>query len=262
MPIHPRRSHMTVFPVPPAFLAPFAALVGVALGSFGNVLIYRVPRMEGVGGRSRCPHCSRVLTAWELIPLLSFVLLRGRCRGCRASIALLYPLVELLSGAVFPLGLWLSGWQVLPGLVLGTALWFFLLAAAMDLQTGLVSDAFSIPLLFFAGFYAFQHPGLSLLPALIGGAFFGVQWVAGGGGGGGSADVLVGAAMGFLAGTVPLLLTALFAAYIIGACVAAVLLLSGRRTMGEQLEFIPFLFAGTVIALVWGERIVQAYVGG
>lgn len=88
--------------VPPGVLAGVAFVFGLIVGSFLNVVIHRLPRGESlVSPRSRCPHCQHAISALENIPVISYVLLRGRCRGCAAPISLRYPAIELLTGCVF-----------------------------------------------------------------------------------------------------------------------------------------------------------------
>src|SRR5687767_9492932 len=79
----------------------FAILFGLAFGSFGNVLVYRLPLGKSLWGRSKCPSCRRKLTAMELIPVLSFLFLKGKCRSCKKRLSWQYPLVELASAGVF-----------------------------------------------------------------------------------------------------------------------------------------------------------------
>lgn len=84
----------------------YAALFGLAFGSFVNAAIERIPRRESLNGRSHCDGCSRPLRAWELIPVLSYAVLRGRCASCGASIGLRTPLVESLCAAAFVAAFW------------------------------------------------------------------------------------------------------------------------------------------------------------
>jgi leader peptidase (prepilin peptidase)/N-methyltransferase len=91
-----------------AALAVFAGLLGLAIGSFLNVVIYRVPRGESISRpRSKCPACGTPIRWYDNIPVLSWVLLRARCRACKAPISARYPLVELVTGAVFFAGAFL-----------------------------------------------------------------------------------------------------------------------------------------------------------
>ncbi len=84
----------------------YAALFGLAFGSFVNAAIERLPRRESLNGRSHCDGCSRPLRAWELIPVLSYAVLRGRCASCGASIGLRAPLVESMCAAAFVAAFW------------------------------------------------------------------------------------------------------------------------------------------------------------
>jgi leader peptidase (prepilin peptidase)/N-methyltransferase len=89
-------------------LAVFAGLMGLAIGSFLNVVVYRVPRGESVvHPRSRCPNCQTPIAWYDNLPVLSWLLLRGRCRACHEPISARYPLIELATGAVFALGAFL-----------------------------------------------------------------------------------------------------------------------------------------------------------
>lgn len=109
----------------------YAALFGLAFGSFVNAAIERIPRRESLNGRSHCDGCSRSLRAWELIPVLSYAVLRGRCSSCDAAIGLRTPLVESLCAAAFVAAFWsldapaaiaASGTFVAVAVVLGVAL--------------------------------------------------------------------------------------------------------------------------------------------
>lgn len=136
-----------------------AALLGLIFGSFLNVVIYRLPHMvlrdpaqakapslSLSFPRSHCPHCGHTLSAWELVPVLSFIYLRGQCRQCHTSISWAYPLTELLNAAVWVLsvlhfGPTPQGWSAA---IYGSAL---LALARIDLQTTLLPDAITLPLL-------------------------------------------------------------------------------------------------------------------
>ena len=123
----------------------FAGLLGLAFGSFLNVCIWRLPRHESVAaGRSRCPDCGAEIRAWDNVPLLSFVLLRGRCRDCGTAISWRYPAIELGTAA-----LWLLCWLEFGISVqsLGMAVFCFLALglAAMDAERMLLPDAFTLP---------------------------------------------------------------------------------------------------------------------
>ena len=132
----------------------FLFLIGAAFGSFGNVLIYRVPRGEALDGRSHCPHCNHTLGILDLFPLLSFFVLRAKCRYCRAPISWQYPVVELVSALLFLSTSLLPGLTFVQMLLAGFSLWILLLIAIIDAQTQGIPDLLNIPLLVFTGMYS------------------------------------------------------------------------------------------------------------
>lgn len=123
----------------------FVALYGLAFGSFLNVCISRLPQHESVvTPRSRCPHCRASLRAWDNIPLLSWILLRGRCRACRTAIPLRYPLVEAATSALWIACYMSFGWTIS---FAGAAIFCFLLLglAVMDAETMRLPNSFTLP---------------------------------------------------------------------------------------------------------------------
>ena len=123
----------------------FVALLGLAFGSFLNVCIWRLPRHESVAaGRSRCPECGAAIRAVDNVPLLSYALLRGRCRDCRARIALRYPVVELATAALWLL-CWLEFGVSVEGVGMAVFCFLALGLAAMDAETMLLPNAFTLP---------------------------------------------------------------------------------------------------------------------
>jgi len=151
-------------------------LVGLALGSFLNVVITRVPRGEGVlGGRSRCPRCRATLPWRDNVPLVSYLLLKGRCRFCGGAISRRYPAVELASG-----GLALALWQYFPGspllLVYGPFCGALVALSAIDLEHLVLPDCLTLPGIALGLLLALIFPHLTFLPsaagALLGGAIF------------------------------------------------------------------------------------------
>ncbi|PIR49004.1 prepilin peptidase [Candidatus Peregrinibacteria bacterium CG10_big_fil_rev_8_21_14_0_10_55_24] len=235
-------------------------LVGALLGSFGNVLTLRLPRGESIGGRSHCPHCSRVLRAWELIPVVSFMLLRGRCSTCHGRIAWRYPMVEVSSAGLFLLALSLA-----PGVeaaaLLALSLWLLLLIAIIDAQVQGIPDVLNFTLLIVAGAYAFVVGTPELFPPLLTGGFFFFQWAVSRGRWTGSGDIILGTGIGLLLPTVGHALLMLACSYILGAGVATVLLLSGRSKRTDHLAFAPFLALGTLLTLLWGDVMLGVLLG-
>ncbi len=143
-----------------AFMWPlFALLLGLAVGSFLNVVVHRLPRGETLGGRSRCPHCGRTLSPSDLVPIFSYLALRGRCRYCQAPISPRYPLVEGLTGGLFLL----AALHFPPGheaLFTFLFLSFLVALAFIDLDTYELPDplTYGLLLLGLVGAWAFRFP--------------------------------------------------------------------------------------------------------
>ncbi|MBM3324505.1 MAG: prepilin peptidase, partial [Calditrichaeota bacterium] len=137
------------FPLPNAWLYVFAFVVGAMLGSFGNVLIWRLPREESVvKPPSHCPNCGHKIRFHDNIPILSFVLLRGRCRDCRAPISPRYVLVELASALLLIGAAIAYGWS-LQTLFYGVFLWALLVLAVIDFKHELLPFAITLPMTYF-----------------------------------------------------------------------------------------------------------------
>ncbi|CAG9180504.1 prepilin peptidase [Cupriavidus pinatubonensis] len=154
--------------LPPSFLVAAAAVLGLLVGSFLNVVIHRLPRMMEhdeanyiaevrsdplpypdrynlMVPRSACPHCGHAIAAWENIPVISYLFLRGRCSSCKAPISMRYPLVELATGVLSALAAWHFGatWQGVAALVL---LWALMALTMIDADTQLLPDQITLPL--------------------------------------------------------------------------------------------------------------------
>lgn len=242
----------------------FAALLGLIVGSFLNVVILRLPRGESLSREpSHCPHCRHRLSPWELVPVLSFVVLRGRCRSCHRRISWQYPVVEFTTAALFVLAISLAP------TFLGAALAAFVSAIcvvvfAIDVRDQLILDQVMLPAMVVVMLFniAMQRPALDWLAgAILGGAFFFLQyvlshrrWVGGG-------DVRMGMFMGLTLGLAHTAL-ALFLAYISGAIFAAALLLSRRKNFGSSLPFGAFLALATVITFYGGSSMITWYQQG
>ncbi|MFH0851834.1 MAG: prepilin peptidase [Candidatus Peregrinibacteria bacterium] len=237
------------------------ALLGLVFGSFGTVLIARVPAGQHLGGRSRCPRCKHILGAGELIPVLSYVLQAGKCRHCHRPISSLYPSVEFLSALLFVLALFLIRFPLF-SLLLALSLWLLLLIAVMDLRTRTIHDALNLSFIFFAMAYAVAIGHLEIGGPLLLVLFFGAQWLLSRGRWVGSGDILLGAGIGFLLGGFGLSLLCLGIAYVLGALAATVLLLMERATRKSHIPFGPFLAVSAVSVLVFGERLLDLLLRG
>lgn len=239
-----------------------AGFIGLIIGSFLNVVIYRVPQGESiVFPGSHCPQCGRVLRPWELIPVLSFLLLQGRCKACRAQISWRYPLVELLTGILFFYKTYLEGGFSV-GLIFNLVFVSFLIALAfIDLDHFLLPDLLVYPLLGLALIRVLLLPGTGWLPylsgaVLAGGGFWLITKIYPQGLGFG--DVKLAAALGAYLGF-PQVLAVIFLASLLGSVIGGMGLLLKGKGLRQEIPFGPFLAAGALIMLYWGEYLIAAY---
>ena len=229
-------------------------IVGAVAGSVANAVIYRLPRgLSWMRGRSKCPDCKHNLGFWDLIPLVSYLLLWGRCRYCRRRISLRYLLVELFLGLTFSLS-YLSGLSFLSYLMI----WVTTVIAVMDWETMLVSD-------WLVGAWV----GLAILSNLsnlsdlryLGGAALGVAviggiWMISKRKAMGEGDVGIAAVMGLWLGW-PRVAPALWISFVAGAVYGLWLLVLGKKTMKSKIAFGPFLILGSWIGYLWGDKIIS-----
>lgn len=241
-------------------------LFGLIIGSFLNVLIIRIPDGKSIRGRSQCMACQKRLRWFELIPLFSYVILRGKCRSCRVGISLQYPIVELATALLFLATYYFntSPFQHLNILILFRD-WFFiavlLILFVQDLRFQILPDIITLPAIVLALIFntsTLQHFNNGLLAAAIGSGFFLLQWLISRGRWVGGGDIRLGALMGAIVGW-PNILLALFLSYITGAIVGGVLLALGRVTRKTLIPFGTFLTVATVFTMFWGDRIVLWY---
>lgn len=246
-------------------------LLGLVMGSAVTALAYRVPRgISWVAGRSACPHCQQPLTPLDLVPVLSFLLARGRCRHCAAPIAVRYPITELLCAAWALLLLERVG----PGWAFPLlALWGFLLIALMwiDLDFQLLPDVLTFP-----GTLIGIGAALLLAPDWRQGAHEALLGVAAGSGvlyalawgylklrkidGMGGGDIKLAAMFGAVLGW-KLTLVTLFVASFVGA-VWGVALMAIRRGDGKTaLPFGTILAPTAMVVFLWGTHLLNAYLG-
>jgi len=246
-----------------AVIYAFAFLFGICIGSFLNVLIYRVPLGINVAkGRSFCPQCHNTLTARDLVPLVSFGLLGGHCRFCGAKISWRYPLVEALGGmlGLLSVAFWFVSWQALLVFAVTCVL---LTISFIDWDTQEIPDVLNIVLMGLAITAIFVFRDVSLLSRVIG--FFEipvlmivVNLIKKGSFGGG--DIKMCAAAGFLLGWQNMLVAA-FIGIITGGIYGVYLLASRKKSRKEHFAFGPFLAVGITVSLYMGSLIWQAYLG-
>ena len=233
----------------------FLALIGLVFGSFGNVLIFRLPRGHSIGGRSQCMQCGWQIRPWELIPIVSFIALRGRCARCKKQISVQYPLVEAASAVIIITAFIQEESALLPAMFLAIALWILLLIAVIDLRERMIPDVLNIPFIAFAVLWRLADHTFSWGGILVGLIIIGSQWAFSRGKWMGSGDVILAVGLGALVGdSVSGLLWILFS-YMIGSVIALVLLITGFKTTKDVISFAPFLALGAVATLVFEEPI-------
>ncbi|MCP8634031.1 A24 family peptidase [Pseudomonas mosselii] len=272
---------------PPFFYA-LAAVLGLLVGSFLNVLAYRLPLMlerqwqreaqEVLGlpqaererfdlclPASRCPHCQRPIRAWENIPVLSYVALRGRCSGCKARISVRYPLVELATALLSLLVAWHFG-PGMEALAVMLLTWGLIGLSLIDAEHQLLPDVLVLPLLWL-GLVVNAFGLLVPLADAVWGAVAGylslwaVYWVfklVTGKEGMGFGDFKLLAMLGAWGGWQVLPLTLMLAS-LVGALIGLTLVRLKRTQMGAALPFGPYLAIAGWIAVLWGDEIVASY---
>lgn len=243
-------------------------LFGAIVGSFLNVCIYRLPAGESVvTPRSRCGTCKTPVRAIDNIPILSYLLLRGRCRACQAGISVRYPLVEALTG-VAALATFVVFGPTLQALILFAFLCALIVVSMIDLDHQIIPNIISVPgiVIGFAAALLVGQPSwrASLAGLLLGG---GVLWGVSeayyrltGREGMGFGDVkllaMIGAFLGWQAIPVTLLLASLT-----GTLIGVVVMLARGSDSRTPIPFGPFLAAGAVCALFFGDALIHWYLG-
>lgn len=252
----------------PALLV-IAGLLGLVFGSFANVVIARVPAGESVvRPRSACPSCAAAIRGRDNVPLVSWLVLRGRCRDCRAPISGRYPLVEVASAALFVAVAARFGLDwALPGFWLFA--WTLLCLTAIDLEHYRIPNRLTYPLtpalavLLVAAALAAGEPGVALRTVLGGLAGFGALLVIAliNPRGMGFGDVKLAAFLGLGLGYLGWghLVLGLFAAFLLGGLVAVVVLVIQLRDRKGHIPFGPWLAAGSMLTVLVGEPLIDAY---
>jgi leader peptidase (prepilin peptidase)/N-methyltransferase len=245
-----------------------SGVFGLLIGSFLNACAYRIPRHISIArGRSFCPHCRAQIRGYDNIPVVSWLLLRGRCRDCGKSISLRYPLVEGLTGVLFALVAAVDGpsWILVPHLLFVSAL---ILVAEIDLEVRLIPDVVTLPV---------AAIGLVLMILIEPTEW--MQWVVAGVGaalflltaallyeklrgvsGMGMGDVKLGLCMGFFLGVA--VVPALFLGFVLGAVIGIIVMVRVGGDGKTAIPFGPFLAAGAIVGLFLGQPAIDLYVNG
>jgi leader peptidase (prepilin peptidase)/N-methyltransferase len=272
---------------PLAFIT-LAGLLGLMVGSFLNVVIHRLPKMmerdwhaqcaELTGQpaqtaqpynllvpRSACPHCGHAISALENIPVLSYLFLRGKCKGCGAAISMRYPTVEAISGALSAFAAWHFGFGA-AGIAAIVFIWALIALTFIDFDTQLLPDDITLPLLWLGLLLNLNGVFTSLANAVIGAAtgylvLWSVYWafkLATGKEGMGFGDFKLLAAIGAWFGWQMLPLVILLSS-LVGAVVGIALIVVAKHGRNIPIPFGPYLAGGGLIALFWGEPLTQRY---
>jgi len=277
----------------PTFFVIATALLGLLIGSFLNVVIHRLPVMTDrewksecaalletplddvaaepfnlVTPRSRCPACGHAISAMENIPLLSYAVLGGKCRGCKAPISLRYPFVELLSGVCAAAVALHFGFGPATALAL-LLTWSLIVLAAIDIDTQLLYDSITLPMLWLGLIANYFEVFVSLHDAVLGAAFgylalWLVFWgfkLATGKEGMGYGDfkllAMLGAWMGWQ--VLPLII---ILSSVVGALIGIGLMVFASHDRSKPIPFGPYLAIAGWIALLWGNVIMTRYLYG
>lgn len=271
-------------------LAAIAGLLGLCVGSFLNVVIHRLPKMmeqewhaqcadlrgeaPSTAGsltlahpRSRCPSCHHQISALENIPIISYLLLRGRCSDCGTTISLRYPIVEAITAAVSAYAVWHFGATIQAAGAL-LMIWALIALTGIDFDTQLLPDSITLPLLWIGLAFNLAGTYADLYSAVIGAmAGYLVLWLvfwlfklATGKEGMGFGDFKLLAALGAWLGWQMLPVIILLSS-IVGALVGISLIVAARHGRNTPIPFGPYLAAAGLIALFWGGQLTRGYLG-
>ena len=274
----------------PAFFIAFSVLLGLMVGSFLNVVIHRLPKMmeqewrrncqeiQGqelaqettyslVTPRSACPSCGHKITAWENIPVISYLFLRGKCSACKTSISLRYPLIEMLTGALAGLISWHFGYSAM-----AMAAWIFTCALIaltfIDFDTQLLPDDITLPLLWLGLLFNLNTGFTDLHSAVIGAvagylSLWSVYWLfklVTGKEGMGYGDFKLLAAIGAWFGW-QLLPAVILLSSLLGSIIGIGLIILAKRGRNVPMPFGPYLALGGIAALFLGPQLSKFYLG-
>ncbi|MBI5126870.1 prepilin peptidase [Candidatus Roizmanbacteria bacterium] len=240
----------------------FLFILGSAVGSFLNVLIDRLPHEESITGRSHCDYCKKKIAWYDLIPIISFFVLRGRARCCNKKLSIQYPSVELLTGIVFAVifiefsifNFQFSRLLILFGIASCLIVIFF-----SDLKYHLISDYILIALSIFSILYNFQSiPRLPFLIAsaiIVSGPIY-IIYNLSKERAMGLGDVYLSAIMGFLLGW-KYGYIALYIAFVTGAIFGIFLMILNKKKLKSKIAFGPFIVFGLLVMLFFGEKILS-----
>lgn len=237
-------------------------IFGSIVGSFLNVCIFRIPRGESIiAPPSHCPLCNSKIRWYDNIPILSYAILRGRCRSCRGKISPVYPTVEILTATSFLI--LFRQYGISPDFFIIAALTSALIVISfIDLRYKIIPDIIVYPGMIVGATWVLGRHWSDLVYYLMG-------WLVGGGilylaavvsrGGMGGGDVKLGAMLGLFMGW-ERVLVALFLSFLLGSVVGLLLIALGKKKRKDPIPFGPFLSIGSFISLIWGIKIWDWYI--
>lgn len=234
-------------------------VIGLVFGSFFNVCIYRIPAgISIILPPSHCPFCGKRLTPRELIPIISFLLQKGRCRGCNGTISIRYPLIELLTGIIFLIIYlhWGISLKTAEGLVF-TSLLIMIFFIDLDVQI-IPNILVGIGLAMGLVFRLFEGDlGNGLIGVCLGAGIIFIIYILSRGGMG-EGDIKMAGMLGSFLGF-PHILLGLFLAFILGGSVGIFLLFAKHKDGKDRMAFGPFLAVAGMTAWMWGDQVITAY---
>ncbi len=239
----------------------FSLLLGLCIGSFLNCMAWRLYRGESLNGRSHCRSCNKMIAWYDNIPVLSFLILKARCRHCQDKISWQYPSVEIITGLVFALAFVATPFDWL----LIAKNWFilsvFILIFIMDARWYVILDKVTLPaviVMLALNLYLEMSWQNLIISATIGTGFFLIQYLVSRGRWIGGGDIRLGLLLGVSLGW-PNILAAIFLAYFVGAVIGIVLLASGKKQWSSMVPLGTFLSLAGAITLLYGNFIVSWY---
>lgn len=239
-------------------------IFGLIIGSFLNVVIFRIDDLKTIlSSRSHCQNCKQILKWYDLVPFISFIILRAKCRYCGKNISWQYPIVELGTALIYAILYLTFG--------LSLAVFFYLIIFSIliivfvyDLKTQMTPETFvwiALVLSALGGWYFGDFGFLNMIyGGLAGGGILAFlvlvskeKWM-------GSGDIKIGLILGFLTGY-PVAVAAIFLAFLIGSIAGIIYIKVAHKTMKDTLPFAPFLIFATFISLIFGNAIISWYLG-
>ena len=240
-------------------------VIGLVIGSFSNVCIYRIPRNESlVNPGSHCPQCNKPIPFYDNIPVISYILLKGKCRSCGQPIPLQYPIVELATG-LFYLALYLFYGLQLITIIYMILCTLLIIISFIDLKERIIPDVLSLPFIaigFIVSFFLRTlSPIDSLLGILAGGGSLLIIAIAGTylfkkeamGGGDVKLAAMIGAFLGW-----QLTLLSLFLGFFLGSIIGVIVLIINKGK-SDIVPFGPFIALGAMLSIFWGHAIIHWY---